>query len=69
MFFTYCHPRQCLESHGNSYSVFVCIFVVVELSKIVCCLHHSFGTQKGKNADCVDMIKKTVYTLCVTVLS
>jgi hypothetical protein len=25
--------------------------------------------QKGKNADCVDMKKKTVYTLCVTVLS
>jgi ribonuclease HI len=25
-------------------------------------------TQKGKNADCVDMIKRTVYTLCVTVL-
>ena len=26
-------------------------------------------TQKGKNADFVDMIKKTVYTLCVTVLN
>jgi hypothetical protein len=25
--------------------------------------------QKGKNADCVDMKRKTVYTLCVTVLS
>ena len=32
-------------------------------------LHEDLGTQKGKNADCVDMIKKTVYTLCVTVLS
>jgi hypothetical protein len=26
-------------------------------------------TQNGKNAGCVDVIKKTVYTLCVTVLS
>ena len=31
--------------------------------------HTNLDTQKGKNADCVDMIKKTVYTLCVTVLS
>jgi hypothetical protein len=26
-----------------------------------------FDTQKGRNADCVDMKRKTVYTLCVTV--
>jgi hypothetical protein len=29
----------------------------------------NLDTQKNKNADCVDMIKRTVYTLCVTVLS
>jgi hypothetical protein len=29
----------------------------------------NLDTQNGRNADCVDMIKTTVYTLCVTVLS
>jgi hypothetical protein len=28
----------------------------------------NLDTQKDNNADCVDMKKKTVYTLCVTVL-
>jgi hypothetical protein len=30
---------------------------------------YKLGPQKSKNASCADMIKKTVYTLCVTVLS
>jgi hypothetical protein len=52
-----------------------CYFVIVTssvakgLKSYYYPIHTFWDTQNGKNADCVDVIKKTAYTLCVTVLS